>query len=733
MGYALGVDLGTTYTAAATYMDGRVEIASLGNRSAAIPSVVLLREDEEILTGEAASRRGASEPGRVAREFKRRVGDTTPLFLGGAPYSAEQLMARLLGWVTAEVAKLQGTGADHLAISHPANWGSYKKDLLAQAVRMADLPQADFLTEPEAAAIHYASQSRVEVGEVIAVYDLGGGTFDAAVLRKTADGFEILGEPEGVERLGGIDFDAAVFAHVARSLDGKLEELDEDDPTAIAAVARLRQECVDAKEALSTDTDASIPVLLPNVQTEVRLTRSEFESMVRPALGESIAAMRRALASAEVEPESVSTVLLVGGSSRIPLVAQMVGAELGRPVAVDAHPKHAIALGAALAAAQAGGMSGAGGTVKEDAGSDSAAGAAAAGAGVGAAAGAVVGAAAASEVLTGAEAGQPDAPAATPPAPAPSAPAAAAAGGAAAGAAAGTAAAASAGEPPTYPAPTDPTAVTPTATPPPAPAAPTASVPAQPAPAAAAGAAGDPPGGGTSDDGKSGGVPSWAIYGGILVIVLLVAGVAFLLTGGDDSGDSSQAATETTTATGSTESSGSTDDTAPATTAAPAAAGSVETVPCDSSGGLEACIEGVTVDEASNTFVGRLHHRLHRRSQLRGRVEPLPLLPESADGAGPGRQQRGVTRQLVCLRRRLARGGRRFGADAGGRGGQRLDRALCRRGLRVPHVRARHGQLCLARGCDVLIIRSHPESDRRAIQAAEIEGRRAREVDTVGS
>ena len=608
MGYALGVDLGTTYTAAATYMEGRVEIASLGNRSAAIPSVVLLREDEEILTGEAASRRGASEPGRVAREFKRRVGDTTPLFLGGAPYSAEQLMARLLGWVTAEVAKLQGAGADHLAISHPANWGSYKKDLLAQAVRMADLPQANFLTEPEAAAIHYASQSRVEVGEVVAVYDLGGGTFDAAVLRKTAGGFEVLGEPEGVERLGGIDFDAAVFAHVARSLDGKLEELDEDDANALAAVAHLRQECVDAKEALSTDTDASIPVLLPNVQTEVRLTRSEFESMVRPALGESIAAMRRALASAEVAPEEVSTVLLVGGSSRIPLVAQMVGAELGRPVAVDAHPKHAIALGAALAAAQAGGMSGAGGTVSEDAGSDSAAGAAAAGAGVGAAAGAVVGAAAASEILTGADAGQPGAAAETPPAQAPAEPA-AAAGGAAAGAAVGAAAAASAADAPSYPAPSDPTAVTPpAAAPPPAPPTPTASVPAQPDPAAdAAGAtagstAGAPPGGGQSDDGKSGGVPSWAIYGGILVIVLLVAGAALLLTGGDDGGDSSQARTEATTAAGSTENGGTTDATTPATTAA-AASGSVETLPCDSSGGLEACIESVTVDDAANAFV----------------------------------------------------------------------------------------------------------------------------------
>src|SRR5690606_25883108 len=155
------------------------------------------------------------------------------------------------------------------------------------------------------------------------------------------------------ERLGGIDFDAAVFNHVRQALGGKLEELDEDDPTAVAAVARLREECVAAKEALSSDTDATIPVLLPNTSTEVRITRSEFEAMVRPILGNTIDALRRALQSARVTPEQLQSVLLVGGSSRIPLVAQMVSAELGRPVAVDAHPKHAVALGAAWLASGA--------------------------------------------------------------------------------------------------------------------------------------------------------------------------------------------------------------------------------------------------------------------------------------------------------------------------------------------------------------------------------------------
>src|SRR5690554_1096629 len=354
--YALGVDLGTTYTAAATWRDGRVEIASLGSRGAAIPSVVLLRADETFLTGETANRRALTEPDRVAREFKRRLGDLTPVLLGGAPYAAEGLMSRLLRWVVDEVGTREGSAPESICVCHPANWGPYKLDLLQQAVRMANLEQpVRYATEPEAAATFYAQGRPVPPGALVAVYDLGGGTFDAAVLRKTGTGFEILGQPEGIERLGGIDFDAAVFSHVNRAIGDKLGELDEDDPAAVAAVARLREECVEAKEALSTDTDVSIPVLLPNINTEVRLTRAELEAMVRPVLYESIEALRRALRSAGVAPEQLHAVLLVGGSSRMPIVSQLVGAELGRPVAVDAHPKHAIALGAAWqASGQAG-------------------------------------------------------------------------------------------------------------------------------------------------------------------------------------------------------------------------------------------------------------------------------------------------------------------------------------------------------------------------------------------
>jgi molecular chaperone DnaK len=347
--YSLGIDLGTTFTAAAVVREGQVRVVDLGSRSAVTPSVLFLNGDAGILAGDAAARRAATDPARVAREFKRRIGDPTPILLGGSPWSPEALVARLLRWVVDAVSEREGGRPDRIAVSHPANWGPYKKDLLAEAIRLAELDVQLTVTEPEAAAIAYAAAERVEPGSVVAVYDLGGGTFDAAVLRKTEAGFEILGEAEGIDRLGGVDFDAAVFAFVTAALGGAVESLDAADPAALAALAHLRNECIEAKEALSSDTEASVPVLLPGLHTEVRLTRAELEAMVRPPLLETVAALRRALHAAAVEPGDVDVVLLVGGSSRIPLVAELVSHEIGRPVAVDAHPKHVVAMGAALA------------------------------------------------------------------------------------------------------------------------------------------------------------------------------------------------------------------------------------------------------------------------------------------------------------------------------------------------------------------------------------------------
>lgn len=353
MRYWLGVDVGTTFTAAAICRAeaGRPalpEAIPLGTRSTAVGSVVYLAPDGQVVVGEAAERRALTHPERVVREFKRRIGDEVPMVIGGLPHSAPEITATVLRWVIDRVAQREGGPAAGIVITHPASWGTYKIQTMAQALRAAGLPEVAFRTEPEAAAASYALQERIESGSTIAVYDLGGGTFDAAVVRKTgASTFSVLGHPQGLDHLGGVDFDDAVLNHVLAAVPA-LAELDPTDPATLAATAALRRECTEAKEALSADTEVTIPVLAPGIQSQVRLVRAEFEDMIRPHVTRTIEALHQALRSAELTAHDLDVVLLVGGSSRVPLVAQLVSAELGRPVAIDADPKAAIALGAAL-------------------------------------------------------------------------------------------------------------------------------------------------------------------------------------------------------------------------------------------------------------------------------------------------------------------------------------------------------------------------------------------------
>ena len=350
MAYSVGIDLGTTYTAAAVWRNGQVEIVTLGTTAATLASVVLLRADGSVLVGEAAERRGVDEPNRIAREFKRRLGDPTPLFLGGTPYGAEALMGHLLRSVLATVSEREGDAPSNVVLTHPVNYGPYKMEMVQETARLSglDMSHLTLLPEPVAAAVSYANRQRVDAGEIFAVYDFGGGTFDAAVLRRTAEGFQVIGRPEGMERLGGIDVDAAIVAHVDESLGGRIADLDGSQPDVLAGMTALRAECREAKEALSSDTDAVIRVSLPGIQSTVRITRSELEQMIRPRVIETIESLRRTVASAGIQMDRISRILLVGGSSRIPLVGEMVAQSTGRPIALDAHPKFAIATGAAI-------------------------------------------------------------------------------------------------------------------------------------------------------------------------------------------------------------------------------------------------------------------------------------------------------------------------------------------------------------------------------------------------
>jgi molecular chaperone DnaK len=399
MSYWLGIDVGSTFIAAAICRQrpdqpAHLEVVPLGTRADAVRSVIYLSNDGEIVVGEAAERRAGADPGRVVRGFARTADDGIPIVIDGVSYSASALTASVVRWVVDRVAQREGGPARGITVTHPVGWEDGTICAMAQALSAAGLPQVGFCAGVQAAATSYSIRQRIGTGATIAVYDLGGGVFDAAVVRRTGAAApvvavaprmpdvaaappvpdvaaappvtSILGTPESLSDLGGTDFDDAVFGHVLAAVPA----LSEWEPGATERLRRgfalCRRECIEAKEALSVDTEVTIPVLLPQLQSEVTLTRTELEDLIRPQITETVEALRRTLVSARIAPADLDVVLLVGGSSRIPLVAQLLEAELGRPVVVDPEADTAIVLGAALCAVPAGALDANGVTMAVD-------------------------------------------------------------------------------------------------------------------------------------------------------------------------------------------------------------------------------------------------------------------------------------------------------------------------------------------------------------------------------
>ena len=337
MTYQLGIDVGSTTVVAAVHRaegPAAAEVVPLGGGGPTVPSALHLARDGGVTVGEGALRLAGIDPGRVVRALPRRIGDPTPVALGGGTWTAEDLLARLVRWVVDRVAEREGGPAARITLAHPALWAVPALERLAAALAGVDV-HATFLPEPLAVA--HAARADGEPGDTIAVYDLGGGRFDAAVVRRNAVGFGLLGRPEGLADVGGLDLDDEVWRYVRAGL-----------PEGLVPDARVRRACLRAKETLSTKAEAVVRVRQGELRGEVRLDRGTFEGLVAAHVDRTVEVLRRAVASAGLAPEDLTAVLLVGGSSRIPLVARVVSAQLGRAVAVLDDPGW-VARGAALA------------------------------------------------------------------------------------------------------------------------------------------------------------------------------------------------------------------------------------------------------------------------------------------------------------------------------------------------------------------------------------------------
>ena len=340
MSYGLGIDVGTIFARAAVGSHGQTRIVAVSEDSASVFPAASPRSDGDLLIRRGVLVRGAGNGGT-------RLAEPIPLVLGGQARRGVPLLARALRSVIDTATAAEGEAPERVVLTCPAVWGPVRRRQLVDASRQVGLDPVTVLSEPEAATAFFVAGQRLAETDVVLVYDLGAVRVDLTVVRVTGTGTEILGQPEALEGVGGIDVDDVVLAHVDRVLDGALSALDPADPNDRARLEAARAACVRAKEALSENESTVVVLELAAGTFRVSMNRTLFEPMIRSGVESTLTALRRSMASAGVAPADLAAVVLVGGSSRIPLVGRTLAASLRRPVLTHTSPQDCVALGAA--------------------------------------------------------------------------------------------------------------------------------------------------------------------------------------------------------------------------------------------------------------------------------------------------------------------------------------------------------------------------------------------------
>jgi molecular chaperone DnaK (HSP70) len=370
--YVLGIDLGTTNCAAGIYKTGNTEIINI-NGTKTMPSVMSVLKDGEILVGSQAKSRSLIAPDSTVSSIKRHIAtDWTKEFeeIPGKVFtpvevSAEILLKLIDGILQNETIDLGGT-PKYAVICVPANFNDAQKKATQMAGELANLEIITLLEEPIAAAYAYAIEK--ERVQTVLVYDLGGGTFDVSILEVDSSGdankqFKVLAK-EGIQKLGGDDFDQKIMERVAGEFAkaSNIDILDQEKDQGISskktreAQQKLLEAVIAAKHELSEATKTSIDI--PNfIQDEsgqphhiddFEITREQINEEIRDLIFQTKDSVEKALSTAKLEIEDIDRIILVGGSSKIPLVKEMLHEMFGKEAYSDTDPDTAIARGAAV-------------------------------------------------------------------------------------------------------------------------------------------------------------------------------------------------------------------------------------------------------------------------------------------------------------------------------------------------------------------------------------------------
>jgi len=373
MGRTVGIDLGTTYSLIA-YLDkdsGKPQCVPGPQADTLCPSVVSVDEDGGIVAGEPARRRLLTQPARTIYSVKRLMGrgvadvqDELKIFpfridsgsqnvirvrLGERVFTPPEISAFILRELKNWAEQFFGEPVDRAVITVPAYFNDAQRQATKDAGRLAGLEVLRLVNEPTAAALAYGLHEQRR-GRV-AVYDFGGGTFDVSILKliSTSDGdiYQVL-STNGDTHLGGDDLDNALM-EVARTEIRVRHGLNLDAHPAV--VQELRKALIHAKHQLSSADRATVMAPLPDESVYMReITRAEFEGLVQPILDRTMGPVKQALADAKLKTEEIDEVVLVGGSTRVPLVRRMVEQFFGRRPHTELNPDEVVALGAAVQA-----------------------------------------------------------------------------------------------------------------------------------------------------------------------------------------------------------------------------------------------------------------------------------------------------------------------------------------------------------------------------------------------
>ena len=347
MSKIIGIDLGTTNSCVSVIEGGEPVVITNPEGNRTTPSVVAFKDGETIV-GEAAKRQAITNPNTIS-SIKRHMGEKYSVDVDGKAYTPQEISAKILQYLKSYAEGYLGETVNKAVITVPAYFTDAQRQATKDAGRIAGLEVERIINEPTAAALAYGAD-KTEQDKTIMVFDLGGGTFDVSILELGGGVFEVVAT-SGDNHLGGDDFDNAIANYIVEEFK-KANGIDLSQDK--MAMQRIKEESEKAKKELSTtqQTHISMPFISANesgpLHIDMDLTRAKFDELTKDLVQRTLKPVQDALKDAELTKNDIDEIILVGGSTRIPAVQELIKKELGKEPNKSVNPDECVAMGAAI-------------------------------------------------------------------------------------------------------------------------------------------------------------------------------------------------------------------------------------------------------------------------------------------------------------------------------------------------------------------------------------------------